>query len=1060
MVTFTGISSVIDRTLFTNKGPIVKRPLPLLTGSNLRIVSETVVEIPTASFTSANLSHVVEIAGSPGGRNDGEFPIAEVLTSVRVRFSGASFDVSDVALTTEDVVDLANDLREKYEAHRTQQVDDDGDGTLEGVHGTDDTVNTIAAPVATDLASAIVLLNDLKAKFSSHVTDVSGDPMVHKQPDALNVADAPDADNLPSALNLANDLRRKYESHRQKRDVHQADDSVNRTEVPFVRATVGVYPGPLTGPFSWTLKDPRLGMVADDPTDVEVLVNGSPAAVDAVFGLLGAVVLGMKPAGLDTVSVDYDFISNPPSRFLRLNSPEFNLNQAGNHGLSGMPKHRYRARSHIIDPGNSPDFLSFFQPKRVGWKYKGLERAYTAVLNDPTSLLLNVPTNRIGYPVLFEKVREVTIRYDPTSLPQDSTDPWTLNGDGTLSLAPGGSELTVVDADVQTGPDSRPPFFHHEVDLNAPSIVSAAFRALVVDDESLVLDGVFTGAAFGFSDGRKATVVGFIITEATNLSSAMWMANDLKEKFDAHLVNPGSHSPDDTAEIIQVVDADDLDSLIVLLNELKAGYSSHIAKGSGVGNVHKASDGINVVSSPDAEDLQTSLDLVNELREAFNAHREQAGVHFISDAVNEVGLVKQVGILTNRDFPEFADAWESFAIDWTEYATYRLFLGDDGSPQVFRSGDVSPAAEASLSDLPALSDLDGRFDPVQQVFFGPIGRDSTNTSQWQFVRVNISPLDGNLIENNKSVSYDGSVLPELDPAAPWITVGQAGSERILSPDVLLLDSNASTPEADIDAYGMASGNFRGFVRLEPILTGRTSAAVEFSFSSDFYTHGLDNSSMAVVLDDESFTVQLAFLQFSPSAATVTGTVSEPFLIVKFDELLLRVDGGPIETVVFDTGDTTAALVASRINSTIADTIADTVSGKVRLTSLGLGSSSSFEIVSGNAIAKLGLSVGIYVGRDSNPEPRVSWFGGNKPDLDDPAWGRRPGPVATAILRTIVDELGVTETWVAWLESLDLYRCPMCHADDDDGGCGCPGMPSQWKIASALATLLEAAGGDG
>lgn len=999
MVSFFGISSVLDRTLFTNKGPIVKRPLPVLTGSNLRVLSETTVSIPTASFTSAHVGYRLEISGSPSGRNDGEFPISRVLGSTTVKLDGASFNVSDVALTLDVAVALANELRALYEAHRVQHIDEDEDGTAEGVHGTDDTVNVIVAPAASDLTSLIALLNDLRSKFIAHVQDISGDPTVHKIVDSEDVVEAPEADNLPSSLNLVNDIRRKYEAHRQKRDVHYVDDSENRATLPPARAVTGIYPGPLTGPFTWTLKDPRLGMVADDPTDVEVTVNGSPASVDAVFGLLGAVILSSKPAPADTVLVDYDYVGNPPSRFLRLTSPEFNLNQAGNRGITGLPQHRYRARSHLIDPGNSPDLMSPVQPKKVGWKYKGLERAYTAVLNDPTTLLLNVPTNKVSYPVLFQRIPEVTVRYDPVTLPQNATDPWVLDGTGSFSLAPGGNQLTIIDQDVQTGPVSMPPFFHHEVDLRAPSLVSAAFRALVLDDSSLVYDGVFTGVAFGVSDGGKAAVVGFILTEATNLSSAVVLANSLKESFDAHLVNLGSHSPDDTVDAVGVVDATSLESLLILANEVRSLYLAHIAKGGGPGLVHQVADVVNVVASGEATNLAEAIALLNELRGAFNSHIGYPGVHFVADATNGVPLVKQIGILTDADFPEFADSWQSFAQDWTEYATYRLSYGS-GKADLYRSGDTEPSAQVDRSDLPALSDLDGKFDPAQQVFFGAIGRESKNTSQWQFIRVNIAPLDGNLIENNKAVSYDGSVLPELDPVAPWITVGQEGFERVLSPDVLLLDSTASTPAADVAAYGMTSGNFRGFTRLEPIMGGTTAAAVEFRFSGDWYTHSLDNSSMCVVLDDGDFSVQLAFLQYSPSAATVTGTALEPFLIVMGDELLLRVEGGPVLTVSFLAGDTTAALVAARINAVVGYAMADSVSGKVRLTSPNLGSISSFEVVSGSALSKLGLSPGPYFGMDSNPEPRVSWFGGNLPDLDDAAWVRGGAQTASMLGRTM------------------------------------------------------------
>ena len=125
MVTFQGLNSVIDRTLFTNRGPIVKRPLDLLTGSNLQIVSETDVEIPTASFVAADLGKTLEVAGSPAGRNDVNSAIAEIVTPTRVRLENVSFDVSDVALTTADVVGVANDLKAKYEAHRTETVEVD-----------------------------------------------------------------------------------------------------------------------------------------------------------------------------------------------------------------------------------------------------------------------------------------------------------------------------------------------------------------------------------------------------------------------------------------------------------------------------------------------------------------------------------------------------------------------------------------------------------------------------------------------------------------------------------------------------------------------------------------------------------------------------------------------------------------------------------------------------------------------------------------------------------------------------------------------------------------------
>lgn len=1001
MVAFTGLNSVLDRTLFTNRGPIVKRPLDLLTGSNLRIESPREVSIETGSFTQSDIGKVLAISGSPGGRNDGTFPIEAVLSSKRLRLAGASFSILNEAATIQSVVALANDVKRQYNFHRTRKVSVDGED--EGVHGTDDAVNVVLSPDALDLTSAIALLNELRTKLSAHVVNVSLDPPVHEEPDPDDQVEAPAASALGSAILLANDVRRRYESHRQNRFVHQHVDVVDRVTVPAASPVTGTFPGSLTGPFSWVLQDLRTGIVADHPYDVDVKVNGSPAAVEAVFGGLGAVVLSQKPSGSDSVTVSYDHLNNPPARFLRIGSPEFCLNQAGNRGHGGFPKHRYRSRSYLISPGNSPDFMSARQPLRRGWKYKALERAYTAVLNDPTTLLLNVPTNKVSYPVLFERVSEFTLRYDPATLPQNAIDPWTLEGDGTFSLAPGGNVLTIVDSSVQTGTDSSPPFFTHALDVRTESLISGAFRVRASDEESVFQpDGVFSGIAFGISDGQKAAVAGLILTESTNLSSALVMANEVKAEFDAHLSNLGSHSPDDVQEAVSVVDASDLTSLIILVNNIRAKYSAHAAKGGGPGLVHAAADSANAVLLPDASDLQSAVALTNELRQRLNAHGAQPGVHFVDDLNHQVGLVMQVGLLTNLGFPEFAESWQSVASDWRDFRTYRVFIGSDGSADFFLSGDTSPSASVPSSDLPALSDLDGRFDPIRQAFFGSIGKESKSSSDWQFIRVNVQPLDANLIEGNKQVEYDGSVLPELSPSAPWITYGQGGFERILSPDVLLLDSTSSAAPADVPGLGLTSGAYRGFVRFEPVLSPATSAVLEFRASADFYTHGLSNRAFAAVLDDGEFSLQFAFLQFSPSPATVTGTVAEPFVLVTGDQLILRIGDGPQVTVPFSVPPdvNTAAGVAAKINSVLGFPFASSSAGKVKLTSQDLGAAASFTIVSGSALAKLGFSPGPYFGRDSNPDPKVSWFGANLPDLDDPAWVRGGGQSATLLGRTL------------------------------------------------------------
>ena len=105
-VTFTGSGSVADRTIFTNRGPIVKSPLPILVGANSYIVSPDEVSIPTGSFTSTAVGKILSISGSPGGRNDGTFSVVAVRGPTRLKLRDANFDFSNRQVIELDLVAL------------------------------------------------------------------------------------------------------------------------------------------------------------------------------------------------------------------------------------------------------------------------------------------------------------------------------------------------------------------------------------------------------------------------------------------------------------------------------------------------------------------------------------------------------------------------------------------------------------------------------------------------------------------------------------------------------------------------------------------------------------------------------------------------------------------------------------------------------------------------------------------------------------------------------------------------------------------------------------------
>lgn len=963
-VTFTGLASVADRTIYTHKGPIVKRPLELLTGANLTVTSETEVTIPTGPFIQTHVGKKIRISGSPDSRNDGTFSIARVVSSTKAILSGCSFNVVDEDATVEQLVVVANELKARYNRHILQP----------GVHYVDDVTNAISTPVAFNLDSVISLLNDVREKFSDHVVLIGSGP-VHALADAEAVPSAPEAQDLNSAVILANQLMRLYRYHRENAVVHQDRDLTNRVSLEDVVAVRGS--GALTGPFTWTLLDPRIGQIADDPSDVDVTVNGSDAEVEAVFGLLGAVVLKDKPVSGDTVLVDYDYLPNPPTSIQRLNSPEFNLNQVGNRGLSGYPGHKYRARAYLAKPTNGSTVVkSPVSPKQVGWKYKAFQRVYSAVLNDPNTLLLNVPVNRLFNPVLDTNAKEATLKYDPATLPEVSTDPWLLKGIGTITLSPGGTQLNISDTRTSSGADSEPPFYSHSIDLSFPGAVFSAFRVAASSSQT---EGVFAGTAFGISDGQKVAIAGCLLTEATNLSSAIVMANDIRVKYSAHLVRTGVHRPNDLSASILLSPARDLASLLVLLAHMKSVYNSHLANSS----VHQVADSANAISTADPTKLSEAIAFVNEMKAKFDAHRTESGIHFVNDSTNSIDRVRQVGLLKGDVF-SLQSNWECQAVDWSRMTTYRLHRDIDGRTRLFVGGEVLPIANLAHSLLPSTANVDARFDQLQQVFFGALGQSSKSESHWAFLRVNVIPAQERQIGDNKSVTFTPVGSPELDTVSPWIPVGQAGYERITA-SKLLVDSTASAHVDDINQLGLATGAYRGFVRYEPSLTRTATCAFEFSGSVAYNTFSVDNKAAGVFLDDGSLSTHLLYIEASPTPASTTSTQDEPFPISSGDTLIIASGTAQPVTTTFGSALSSATAIAAAITATTGMPVASNDLGRIKLTDSVSGAASKIQIIGGTAVEKLGLRVGTYFGKDSNTGPRISWFGAYLPDEENPAW---------------------------------------------------------------------------
>jgi len=258
------------------------------------------------------------------------------------------------------------------------------------------------------------------------------------------------------------------------------------------------------GLMTWKLIDPRVGEIADDPSDVVVRVNNVPVTPLAVIGLLGQVVLPSTPNPADDVKIDYSHLCNPTVEIRRLNSREFRLNSWASSGA----EHSFKYNNVTVQPSTFvPDDIqaSLVQPLFRELHYHAYERAYSVALNDPNLLVLNTPSNQIAYPPLSRQIDSTTVNYSASTLPEVDPDPWVRKGMGIASV--GGGTLTVQDNTTGPLPSGNPLFWTKDLDLTFPHVFAATWRMQVVASTPV---GVFTGVSIGWSNDKKAVVLGYL----------------------------------------------------------------------------------------------------------------------------------------------------------------------------------------------------------------------------------------------------------------------------------------------------------------------------------------------------------------------------------------------------------------------------------------------------------------------------------------------------------------------------------------------------------------------
>ena len=235
--------------------------------------------------------------------------------------------------------------------------------------------------------------------------------------------------------------------------------------------------------------------------DVSVYVNGIEVEVEAVNPYEGAIQpsipIPLMPSGQIDVKVDYKWHKSPVMQFAGLNTEGLTLNKwdRANHLHATTPSPFSKGKEHI---GRFPfgvvlPFGERKQPKLISHRYIGFERDYSAVLNSPTTLMLNQDPHRVAIPELAEMVNGEIYSLDGNTLPSDVG--WGVS-ELELSLVGDGTFLT-----------KGLGHFYKEVDFSFPKSIVFASRFQVEEYEAT---GVFTNVALGIKTNNFIHLIGML----------------------------------------------------------------------------------------------------------------------------------------------------------------------------------------------------------------------------------------------------------------------------------------------------------------------------------------------------------------------------------------------------------------------------------------------------------------------------------------------------------------------------------------------------------------------
>lgn len=374
--------------------------------------------------------------------------------------------------------------------------------------------NVITAPVAIDLPSVILLANDGKAQFNAHIVY----PNFHVTDDPSDAVTSPDATDLPTVITLLTELMAKFIAHQNKGiPVHTF-----RTNNGFTGA-----PTDLPSSISWA------NTFKADYADHQFIQRQAPFDLSLPSAIAG-IEDHSKYGNPDTV---FD-VSSPFTYYVDLrvsaDAENFVLPFAILCGVTSED-----GLSTVVGVGSE-----LFISSAVGDVSESFPMDFSPLLGDDSLFPRIIPFFGNVSP---ERSVEVFMHGANFTLPE------TLN----FSLA---------------GPDGPVDLENVEVSASLPAILWALNEAIFSYSVHIAAPGL--GGATHLALDTVNTITDPTDYARLPLPTFFSAANSLKAKMNAHMASPVFHFQPDFAQV-RSADADDVPSLIALVDEIRRVLASH-----------------------------------------------------------------------------------------------------------------------------------------------------------------------------------------------------------------------------------------------------------------------------------------------------------------------------------------------------------------------------------------------------------------------------------------------------------------------------------------------------